>query len=154
MLKSSSREVLTLYLFLPPSRNIGITAFQFCRVRVAVAMPRRCGRFKALCGSALLWVSAYLTTRRVECWSRHLISQKENTSGESIYRHLAIFLVSLNWTGPSSSQPAESVRPQAEMGLSETVHSVSWSNCAPRTLLASTNLKFIKIFDLRGEFSF
>ncbi|XP_026314034.1 GATOR complex protein MIOS-like [Hyposmocoma kahamanoa] len=51
--------------------------------------------------------------------------------------------------GSSSSQPAESVRPQAEMGLSETVHSVSWSSFAPRTLLASTNLKFIKIFDLR-----
>lgn len=45
----------------------------------------------------------------------------------------------------------ESARPLAEMGLSETAHSVSWSNCSNRTLIASMNLKFIKIFDLRGK---
>lgn len=45
----------------------------------------------------------------------------------------------------------ESAKPLAEMGLSETAHNVSWSNCSNRTLLASVNLKYIKIFDLRGE---
>ncbi|XP_073956943.1 LOW QUALITY PROTEIN: GATOR complex protein mio [Choristoneura fumiferana] len=40
-------------------------------------------------------------------------------------------------------------RPIAEMGLSETCHNVAWTNSSNRTLLASMNMKFIKIFDLR-----
>ncbi|CAG9786998.1 unnamed protein product [Diatraea saccharalis] len=44
---------------------------------------------------------------------------------------------------------SDNAKPVAEMGLSETAHSVSWSNRSNRTLLASMNLKFIKIFDLR-----
>ncbi|KAI8437208.1 hypothetical protein MSG28_010532 [Choristoneura fumiferana] len=42
-------------------------------------------------------------------------------------------------------------RPIAEMGLSETCHNVAWTNSSNRTLLASMNMKFIKIFDLRGQ---
>ncbi|XP_049873651.1 GATOR complex protein MIOS [Pectinophora gossypiella] len=49
----------------------------------------------------------------------------------------------------TSSQPADAAKPLAEMGLSETAHSVTWANCANRMLLASMNLKHIKIFDLR-----
>ncbi|XP_063825990.1 GATOR2 complex protein MIOS [Ostrinia nubilalis] len=60
-------------------------------------------------------------------------------------------------TPPEESKSAEaalvptpdSAKPLAEMGLSETAHNVSWSNCSNRTLLASVNLKYIKIFDLR-----
>ncbi|KAL4706071.1 hypothetical protein ACJJTC_001669 [Scirpophaga incertulas] len=49
----------------------------------------------------------------------------------------------------SSLVNVDTVKPLAEMGLSETAHSVSWSNWSNRTLLASMNLKHIKIFDLR-----
>ncbi|RVE52876.1 hypothetical protein evm_002533 [Chilo suppressalis] len=49
----------------------------------------------------------------------------------------------------STASQTDNAKPVAEMGLSETAHSVSWSNCSNRTLLASMNLKFIKIFDLR-----
>ncbi|XP_060803426.1 GATOR complex protein MIOS [Amyelois transitella] len=40
-------------------------------------------------------------------------------------------------------------KPFAEMGLSETAHNVSWTTSSERTLLASMNMKYIKIFDLR-----
>ncbi|XP_052753330.1 GATOR complex protein MIOS-B isoform X3 [Galleria mellonella] len=49
----------------------------------------------------------------------------------------------------SEGQSSESPKPIAEMGLSETAHSVAWTNSSNRTLLASMNLKYIKIFDLR-----
>ncbi|XP_022838047.1 GATOR complex protein MIOS [Spodoptera litura] len=49
----------------------------------------------------------------------------------------------------SSSSVAEAPRPLAEMGLSETAHCVTWANFSNRTLIASMNLKYIKIFDLR-----
>ncbi|KAL0882791.1 hypothetical protein ABMA27_016339 [Loxostege sticticalis] len=54
-------------------------------------------------------------------------------------------------TPPDESKMStpDSAKPLAEMGLSETAHNVSWSNCSNRTLLASVNLKYIKIFDLR-----
>ncbi|KAJ0176372.1 hypothetical protein K1T71_007551 [Dendrolimus kikuchii] len=52
-------------------------------------------------------------------------------------------------TESSSHSSTEPIKPLAEMGLSETAHSVSWSNSSSRTLLASMNLKYIKIFDLR-----
>ncbi|CAH2095812.1 unnamed protein product [Euphydryas editha] len=44
---------------------------------------------------------------------------------------------------------SEPARPIAELGMGETAHSVSWCGFAPRTLVASMNLKHIKIFDLR-----
>ncbi|XP_035440073.2 GATOR complex protein MIOS [Spodoptera frugiperda] len=49
----------------------------------------------------------------------------------------------------SSSSVTEAPRPLAEMGLSETAHCVTWANFSSRTLIASMNLKYIKIFDLR-----
>ncbi|XP_037294415.1 GATOR complex protein MIOS isoform X1 [Manduca sexta] len=49
----------------------------------------------------------------------------------------------------SAHSPADPSKPLAEMGLSEAAHNVAWSNCSNRTLLASMNLKYIKIFDLR-----
>lgn len=49
----------------------------------------------------------------------------------------------------SPSAATESPRPMAEMGLSETAHCVTWANFSSRTLIASMNLKYIKIFDLR-----
>ncbi|XP_063383686.1 GATOR2 complex protein MIOS [Cydia fagiglandana] len=49
----------------------------------------------------------------------------------------------------SPSTSSEPARPIAEMGLSETCHNVSWTNSPDRTLLASMNMKYIKIFDLR-----
>ncbi|XP_028039726.1 GATOR complex protein MIOS [Bombyx mandarina] len=49
----------------------------------------------------------------------------------------------------TSQGSVDPMRPLAEMGLSETAHNVTWSNCSNRTLLASMNLKYIKIFDLR-----
>ncbi|KAJ8731079.1 hypothetical protein PYW07_004243 [Mythimna separata] len=49
----------------------------------------------------------------------------------------------------SSSSATEAPRPLAEMGLSETAHCVTWANFSSRTLVASMNLKYIKIFDLR-----
>ncbi|KAG7308333.1 hypothetical protein JYU34_005527 [Plutella xylostella] len=49
----------------------------------------------------------------------------------------------------SSSTPPEAARPLAEMGLSETAHSVSWTHASNRTLIASMNQRSIKIFDLR-----
>lgn len=66
--------------------------------------------------------------------------------------YASIFLAILISDGVSVMQTlTESARPLAEMGLSETAHSVSWSNCSNRTLIASMNVKFIKIFDLRGK---
>ncbi|XP_026738922.1 GATOR complex protein MIOS isoform X1 [Trichoplusia ni] len=49
----------------------------------------------------------------------------------------------------SPSVAADAPRPLAEMGLSETAHSVTWANFSSRTLVASMNLKYIKLFDLR-----
>ncbi|KAI5637277.1 GATOR complex protein MIOS [Phthorimaea operculella] len=51
--------------------------------------------------------------------------------------------------GTSTKPATELTKPLAEMALSETAHNVSWSHCSNRTLLASMNLKHIKIFDLR-----
>ncbi|XP_045773378.1 GATOR complex protein MIOS-B isoform X2 [Maniola jurtina] len=50
----------------------------------------------------------------------------------------------------SSSPPAsEPPRPVAEVATGETAHTVSWCAFAPRTLVASMNLKHLKIYDLR-----
>ncbi|XP_075977866.1 GATOR complex protein mio [Anticarsia gemmatalis] len=51
--------------------------------------------------------------------------------------------------GEAATPPPDPAKPVAEMGLSETAHCVTWANFAPRTLVASMNLKYIKIFDLR-----
>ncbi|XP_053610182.1 GATOR2 complex protein MIOS isoform X2 [Plodia interpunctella] len=50
--------------------------------------------------------------------------------------------------GADVQSPPEQ-KPFAEMGLSETAHNVSWTASTDRTLLASMNMKHIKIFDLR-----
>ncbi|CAH2048926.1 unnamed protein product, partial [Iphiclides podalirius] len=49
----------------------------------------------------------------------------------------------------STSPSLEPTRPIAELALSETAHSVTWTNLGNHTLAASMNLKHIKIFDLR-----
>ncbi|CAH0715223.1 unnamed protein product, partial [Brenthis ino] len=51
---------------------------------------------------------------------------------------------------PSVTSPAH---PIAEVGLGETAHTVGWCSFSPRTLVASMNLKHIKIFDLREGYS-
>ncbi|XP_047532959.1 GATOR complex protein MIOS-B [Vanessa atalanta] len=49
----------------------------------------------------------------------------------------------------SSPTPSEPARPLSGVGKGETAHSVAWCGFAPRTIVASMNLKHIKIFDLR-----
>ncbi|CAG5045575.1 unnamed protein product [Parnassius apollo] len=49
----------------------------------------------------------------------------------------------------ASPPPSEPGRPVAELAISETAHSVAWTNLGNRVLAASMNLKNIKIFDLR-----
>ncbi|KAJ8676074.1 hypothetical protein QAD02_011860 [Eretmocerus hayati] len=57
--------------------------------------------------------------------------------------------------GPSSSERShnnnqnETVRPVAEAGVSETVHSLAWFRNEPKCLVASVNNKQLKIFDFR-----
>ncbi|XP_038220759.1 GATOR complex protein MIOS-B [Zerene cesonia] len=54
------------------------------------------------------------------------------------------------FTGESSSPGApEGGRAAAELGAGEAAHALAWCGFAPRTLLASMNMKHIKIFDLR-----
>ncbi|CAG4982501.1 unnamed protein product [Colias eurytheme] len=54
------------------------------------------------------------------------------------------------FNGESSSPPSgESSRPVVELCTGEAAHAVAWCGFAPRTLMASMNLKHIKIFDLR-----
>lgn len=60
-------------------------------------------------------------------------------------------LSTIKFSESTSQGSVDPMRPLAEMGLSETAHNVTWSNCSNRTLLASMNLKYIKIFDLRGK---
>lgn len=69
----------------------------------------------------------------------------------NMYLHLLVLFVCISPSaGESASPPPDPAKPVAEMGLSETAHCVTWANFAPRTLIASMNLKYIKIFDLRG----
>lgn len=63
--------------------------------------------------------------------------------------HIMLYFVPETDTSPPSAREAS--QPIAEMGLSETCHNVAWTNSSNRTLLASMNMKFIKIFDLRGS---
>lgn len=63
--------------------------------------------------------------------------------------HFMLYFVPETDTSPPSAREAS--QPIAEMGLSETCHNVAWTNSSNRTLLASMNMKFIKIFDLRGK---
>ncbi|XP_012282534.1 GATOR complex protein MIOS-B [Orussus abietinus] len=47
------------------------------------------------------------------------------------------------------SAQSESIRPVAEAGVSETVHSLAWFNNEPRCLVAGINNKHLKIIDFR-----
>jgi hypothetical protein len=46
----------------------------------------------------------------------------------------------------------ELARPVAELGLSETTHSLAWFNTQPRNLIIGMNNKHLKHVDLRGKF--
>ena len=47
---------------------------------------------------------------------------------------------------------ADSVKPIAEAGVSETTHSLAWFNNQSRCLVAGINNKQLKIIDFRGKF--
>lgn len=51
---------------------------------------------------------------------------------------------------PAASPPVELARPVAELGLSETAHSLAWFNCQSRSLVIGMNNKHLKLVDLRG----
>lgn len=53
---------------------------------------------------------------------------------------------------PAASTPVELARPVAELGLSETTHSLAWFNSQSRSLVIGMNNKHLKLVDLRGIF--
>lgn len=50
-----------------------------------------------------------------------------------------------------NSSQAESVRPLAEAGVSETINSLAWFKNEPKCLVAGVNNKQLKIIDFRGK---
>lgn len=52
----------------------------------------------------------------------------------------------------AASQALELARPVAELGLSETAHSLAWFNTQSRSLIIGMNNKHLKLVDLRGTF--
>lgn len=46
------------------------------------------------------------------------------------------------------------VRPVAELGLSDTAHSLAWLVHQPRSLVIGMNNKHLRLVDLRGQFCF
>lgn len=50
------------------------------------------------------------------------------------------------------SPQVELIKPLAEIGISETTHSVAWLNNEPKCLVAGLNNKHLKIVDFRGKF--
>ncbi|XP_013170090.1 PREDICTED: WD repeat-containing protein mio-B [Papilio xuthus] len=55
------------------------------------------------------------------------------------------------FTDNTANVQSEPARPIAELALSETAHSVAWTDLGNRTLAASMNMKHIKIYDLREQ---
>jgi hypothetical protein len=51
---------------------------------------------------------------------------------------------------PAASPAVELARPVAELGLSETAHSLAWFNSQSRSLVIGMNNKHLKLVDLRG----
>lgn len=49
-----------------------------------------------------------------------------------------------------NASQTESIRPLAEVGVFETVHSLAWFMKEPRCLVAGINNKHLKIIDFRG----
>ena len=63
--------------------------------------------------------------------------QKSTSSAERAYHY--------------NASQAESIKPLAEAGVSETIHSLAWFNNDPKCLVAGVNNKQLKIIDFRGK---
>jgi WD40 repeat protein len=50
-----------------------------------------------------------------------------------------------------NASQTESIKPLAEAGVSETIHSLAWFNNEPKCLIAGVNNKQLKIIDFRGK---
>lgn len=61
-----------------------------------------------------------------------------------------IVVPSVSHQHPAASTPLELARPVAELGLSETTHSLAWFNSQSRSLVIGMNNKHLKLVDLRG----
>lgn len=50
-----------------------------------------------------------------------------------------------------SAMSSDHARPVAELGLSDTAHSLAWLNSQPRSMVIGMNNKHLKMIDLRGN---